>query len=90
MLKRKHDFKPDRMGAGALSKLYLTRRQRLNLLRWLLYGAVILLLSLMQDVILCRIRIFGVTTNLVGAGIFLSGIRKHFRLYGASFVSGAG
>ena len=71
MLKRKHDFKPDRMGAGALSKLYLTRRQRLNLLRWLLYGAVILLLSLMQDVILCRIRIFGVTTNLVGAGILL-------------------
>lgn len=71
MFGRKHDFKPDRVGAGLLSKLYLTRKQRLSLLRWALYGLCLLLLSLLQDVILCQLRINGATTDLVSAGILL-------------------
>ena len=71
MFGRKHDFKPDRVGAGLLSKLYLTRKQRYSLLRWALYGLCLLLLSLLQDVILCKLRINGATTDLVSAGILL-------------------
>ncbi len=71
MLGRKRDFKPDRTGSGFLSKLYLTPRQRLLLLKWLLYTLALVVLSLVQDVILCRIHIFGATTDLVGGSILL-------------------
>lgn len=71
MLRRKHDFKPDRMGSGILNKLYMTKRQRLSLLKWVLYGLVMLLISLLQDVVLCRIRIFGAPTDLFCAAILL-------------------
>lgn len=74
MFKRKHDFKPDRMGVGFLNKLYITRRQRLTLLRYLLLGLALLLLSLLQDVILCRVSIGGATTDLVSGGILLLSI----------------
>lgn len=71
MARRKYEFKPDKEGSGILSKLYITRRQRLTLLRWALYALVILVLSLVQDVILSRIGIRGATTDLVPAGILL-------------------
>ena len=71
MARRKYEFKPDKEGSGILSKLYITRRQRLTLLRWTLYALVILVLSLVQDVILSRIGIRGATTDLVPAGILL-------------------
>lgn len=70
MLRRKHDFKPDRMGSGILNKLYITKRQRLSLLKWFLFGLVLLLFSLLQDVVLCRIHFFGATTDLF-CGAFL-------------------
>ena len=68
---KKYEFKPDRHGSGLLEKLYLTQKQRRTLLKWLLYGLVLLALSLLQDVILCRVRLFGATTELVPCGIFL-------------------
>lgn len=68
---KKHQFRPDKPRAGVLSKLYLTKKQRRSLLKWLLYGLVLLVLSILQDVILCRIRLFGATTELVPCGIFL-------------------
>lgn len=71
MERRKYEFKPDKEGSGILSKLYITRRQRLALLRWTLYALVILALSLVQDVILSRVGIRGATTDLVAAGILL-------------------
>ncbi len=70
-LRKKHEFKPDRTGKDTLSRLYLTARQRRGILQWLLYGAVILGLSLLQDVLMCRVRIFGSTTDLVSSGILL-------------------
>lgn len=71
MGRRKHEFKPDKMGAGFLSKLYLTPRQRLIAACWLLFSLVLLGLSLLQDVILCRVSIYGATTDLVSTGILL-------------------
>ena len=71
MARRKYEFRPDRTDSGILSKLYVTRQQRLSLLKWVLYIVLLLLLSIIQDVILCRVRIFGTTTALVPCGIML-------------------
>ena len=68
---RQMDFKPDKPRSGALSKLFLTKQQRRSLLKWGLYVLVLLILSVLQDVFLCRIRLFGATTELVIVGIFL-------------------
>ena len=68
---KKYDFRPDKPRGGLLNKLYLTKKQRRSLLKWLLYGMVLLLLSVLQDVILSRVRLFGATTELVPCGIFL-------------------
>ncbi len=71
MFGRKHDFKPDKTGRGLLAQLYITRRQRLALLKWTLLGASLLLLSLVQDVVMSQLSLGGATTDLVSAGIFL-------------------
>lgn len=71
MFRRKYEFKPDRTGSGLLSKLYLTRRQRLMLLKWVLYALVMMSLSLVQDVILSRVSLGGATTDLVSMGMLL-------------------
>ena len=71
MAKRKYEFRPDKTQASLLNKLYLTPTQRLNILRWFLYGVILLVLSVVQDVILCRASIFGATTALVPCAIIL-------------------
>lgn len=76
---KKNEFKPDKLRAGFLSKLYLTRRQRQRILKWFLYSLLLLVLSLLQDVILCRFRFFGATTTLVPCGIFLICILEGMR-----------
>lgn len=68
---KKYEFKPDKPRSGFWSKLILTRQQRRSVLRWGLYALVLLVLSILQDVILCRFRIFGATTELVPCAIFL-------------------
>lgn len=68
---KKVDFKPDKPRSGLLDKLYLTPLQRKHLLKWVLYVAVLLLLSVFQDVLLSKVHIFGATTELVPCGIFL-------------------
>ena len=68
---KKVDFKPDKPRSGFLDKLYLTPLQRKNLLKWCLYVAVLLVLSILQDVLFCKISIWGATTELVPCGIFL-------------------
>jgi len=40
-------------------------------LKWSMYSLVLLVLSVLQDVLLCRFRLFGATTELVPCGIFL-------------------
>lgn len=71
IMAKRNEFKPDKPRAGILSKLYLTQKQRQNFLKWLLYSLVILLLSVLQDVILCRLRFWGASTDLVPCGILL-------------------
>lgn len=67
----KYEFKPDKPHSGFLSKLHLTQKQRRSLLKWFLYSLALLVLGLLQDVILSRIRFFGASTDLVPCGIFL-------------------
>lgn len=69
--KRKYEFKPDRTDGGLLKKLYLTPLQRKQLLKWGLISAVLVALSLLQDVVLSQIRISGATFCLVPCGILL-------------------
>lgn len=71
MWKRKQDFRPDKTGADFISKLYITKKQRLNLLQWILFSVLLVVLSLLQDVIFCRLRIAGASTDLMAAGILL-------------------
>jgi len=68
---RKEEFREDKPRSGLLSKLYLTQKQRLQLLKWALYALVLIVLSVVQDVLLSRWRFFGTTTDLVPCGIFL-------------------
>ena len=68
---KKYEFKPDKPRSGLLSKLYLTRKQRRSIFKWLMYALVLVVLSVVQDVLLSRVRIFGATTELVPCGIFL-------------------
>lgn len=70
-MRKKNEFKPDRNGSHWISRLYLTEKQRKGLLKWVLYALVLVLLSVIQDVILCKVRIFGATTSLVPCAIFL-------------------
>lgn len=71
MAKRKYEFRPDKTQASLLNKLYLTPKQRLTILRWVLYAVLLTALSVIQDVILCQISIFGATTDLVPCAIIL-------------------
>ena len=71
MAKKKYEFKPDKISLGFFHKLYLTKKQRISILKWALYALVLLVLSLLQDVILCQMDILGATTDLVPCAIFL-------------------
>lgn len=71
MAKRKYEFRPDRERTDFFSKLYLTKTQRLNILRWLLYAVMLIVLSVVQDVVLCKVNIFGAATDLVPCAIIL-------------------
>ena len=71
MAKKKYEFKPDNIGTGLLSKLYLTKKQRQAVLKWLLYTVVLLVLLVLQDVLLSKLDVFGGTTDLVSCAILL-------------------
>lgn len=68
---KKHEFKPDKPRTGILARIYLTKNQRQALLKWGLYTLLLLVLSVLQDCIFSRTRLFGATTDLVPCGIFL-------------------
>ncbi len=67
MFKRKYEFKPDRTGSGALSKLFVTKKQRLSILKWVLSGILLVAASILQDVVLSRVQLFGTTVNITAA-----------------------
>ena len=71
LFKKKHEFRPDRTDSGALNKLYITKKQRMNLLKWLLFALLLVFLSVVQDVILSQVRIFGATTDLLCGALLM-------------------
>lgn len=71
MARRKYQFKPDRQDAGFLNKLYITRLQRLTLLKWSLYSVLFLAALVIQDSVLSRYRIFDGLFDLAPAVIIL-------------------
>ena len=68
---KKFEFQPDKPYSNWLAKLRLTKLQQKQVLKWFLYAFVLIILSVLQDVVLCRFRIFGGCTDLVPCGIFL-------------------
>lgn len=68
---KKFEFQPDKPYSNWLEKLRLTKLQQKQVLKWFLYGLLLMILSVLQDVVLCRLRIFGGCTDLVPCGIFL-------------------
>lgn len=67
MARKNYDFKPDRVRTDVMGKLLLTQKQRQQLLRWALFGAVCLAGLLVQDVVMSRVTLFDTTTELVPA-----------------------
>lgn len=65
------EFRPDRTETSLFSKLYLTRKQRLSLLKWGLYTLVLVVLSVLQNTILCQFRPFGAAADVVPCCILL-------------------
>lgn len=68
---KKQEFRPDKPSTTLLSHLMLTRKQQKTLLKWVFYSALLVLLSVLQDVLLSQVRLLGATTELVPCGIFL-------------------
>lgn len=68
---KKYEFQPDKPYATWLSKLQLTRLQQKQALKWALYALVLVVLSVVQDVVLSRFRLYGGTSDLVPCGIFI-------------------
>ena len=60
---KKYEFQPDKPYSTWLNKLQLTPLQQRQVLKWALYTLLLIILSVLQDVVLCRIRFYG--------GIFL-------------------
>lgn len=71
MVRKKYEFRPDRVKNSLASRLFLTRKQRKTFFKWFFYGLLMLLLSVFQDVVMAKVRILGATTDLVPCGIFV-------------------
>ena len=68
---KKYEFKPDRTGTSDLGKLYITKKQRLKVLKWTLFALCCLVLLILQDVLMSRLSFFGATTDLVACAILM-------------------
>lgn len=68
---KKYEFRPDKPRTSLLSHLMPTKQQQKTLLKWSLYGLLLVVLSVVQDTLLSRVRLWGATTELVPCGIFL-------------------
>lgn len=67
----KAEFKPDAEGSSILKLLHMTQAQRDVYLKWGLYIAVIVILTMIQDVIMSQVSLFGATTDLAVCAILL-------------------
>ena len=69
-----YEFKPDRQTTSFWKQLYMTRLQRMQLLKWGSHAAFCILMLTLQDVMFSQIRISGATTDLAVCAIFLIGL----------------
>ena len=69
--RKEAEFRPDDLETSFLNKLYITKLQRLHLLKWTLLILLCVGLLCIQDVIMSRVHIFGTTTDLVPCVILL-------------------
>ena len=69
-----YEFKPDPKNFNFLKRLYMTRQQRMTLLKWGTYVMMGIALLVVQDVIMSQIRFSGATTDLPIAFILLVGL----------------
>ena len=74
--RRQYEFKPDPKGNNFFKKLYLTKVQRLKLMKWGFYGLLCLFLLVIQDSMLSSFRFCGATTDLAAAVIILIAIHE--------------
>ena len=74
--RRPYEFKPDPSGTNFFKKLYLTKVQRLKLMKWGFYGILSLFLLVIQDSMLSAFRFCGATTDLAAAVIILIAIHE--------------
>ena len=65
------DFKPDAKVSTWAKTSRLTALQRLRLLKWSLYAAVIIVSLVVQDVVMSQLNLLGGTTDLAVAVILL-------------------
>ena len=70
-LKRNTEFKPDSLENSFIEKIYMTRLQRLHLLKWFCIVMLCIGLLVIQDVIMSRVTIFGTTTDLIPCVLLL-------------------
>ena len=75
-----YEFKPDPKNTNFLKRLYMTRLQRLTLLKWGCYVLSGIALLVIQDVIMSQIRFSGATTDLPVAFILLVGLYEGLEL----------
>ena len=68
---RKYRFRPDKGRLKLSNYLMPTPKQRKQVLKWSLYTLILVLFSVVQDVLLSRIRVFGATTELIPCAIFV-------------------
>jgi len=68
---KKYEFRPDKPKFSLLTYLVLAQSQRRQLLKWGLYAVLLVTLSVLQDVVLSQVRLFGATTELIPCAIFL-------------------
>lgn len=66
-----YEFRPDTEESGNFEKLLLSPRQRYGLLRWSLFGALCVLVLLVQDVMVYGVDIYGASVDLVPCVIIM-------------------
>ena len=69
--KRQPEFRPDKQTKEISKQFHITQVQRDTMLKWGGIILVCLLLSVIQDVMMSRFRIFGITTDLMPMVILL-------------------
>lgn len=71
MARKKYRFRPDPDGTDIWNKLYITKDQRKNILKWALYGLVCVITLIAQDAFFGSFRIFGGYVDLAPCAILL-------------------